>query len=250
MSARFGQHFLTDSAVIDRIIASLPKGDFDSVIEIGPGKGAITKRLINLFPENLHLIELDKRLLPKLESRFSSAHIFNEDAVKFDYNSVSGENILCVGNLPYEISSPLLFALSEYTPIKEMYFMVQHEFALRAVASKGKEVGRLSFMLQVFFHVFYDWEVLPEAFSPPPKVLSAMMHLQRRDKPLTTRIRELDYLLKLAFSKRRKMLRQIFKNVDVDFSSLEINPEYRPEQVSLSQWVNWAEVFQLPVEPQ
>ena len=108
----------------------MPGGDFTSAIEIGPGRGALTKHLVDVYT-NLHLVELDKRLIPKLAKSYPQAHLHQADALEFDYGQVPGDYVACVGKSPYEISSGLLFLLCQYPSITECYFMVQHEFALR-----------------------------------------------------------------------------------------------------------------------
>ena len=236
MGQKFGQHFLIDSSQIQRIIAAIPCGDFDSVVEIGPGKGALTGALYPLFPK-MHAVEIDGRLIDRLKQQYTEAHIHHQDALAFDYGSIRGDEILCIGNLPYEISSPLLFLLKDFPAIQHMIFMVQHEFAERAASLSG----RLGVMLQIFYEVEYLWKVPPTAFLPPPRVDSAMIHLTRRASILTEKVSELDEILRFSFSRRRKMLRQIFKGQDIDFANLAIDPTARPESLSLAQWIALAE---------
>jgi 16S rRNA (adenine1518-N6/adenine1519-N6)-dimethyltransferase len=236
MGRKFGQHFLVDLTHIQRIIAAIPRGDFDSVIEIGPGKGALTDALYPLFP-NMHAVEIDARLIDRLNHRYPKAQIHHQDALLFDYGCIPGNKVLCIGNLPYEISSPLLFLLKDFAAIDHMIFMVQHEFAQRASSLSG----RLGVMLQVYYEVDYLWKVPPGAFSPPPRVDSAMMRLKRRPKKLTEKVSELDEILRFAFSRRRKMLRQIFKEQAINFDKLSIDPASRPESLSMEQWISLAE---------
>ena len=199
----------------------------------------MTSKLIKKFPQ-LHLIELDTRLLPRLSHDYPHATIHHHDAVTFDYKILPGEKVCVVGNLPYEISSPLLFTLAGYEPMKAGYFMVQKEFAVRAVSDCGcKSFGRLSVMLQNIFEVTMDFDVPPSAFSPPPRVDSAMIHLVRREAPLTANIDALDVLCQ-AFSQKRKMLRQVFKGQDVPWEKLGIDPTDRAESISVQDYAAWA----------
>lgn len=236
MGRKFGQHFLVDLTHIQRIIGAIPKDGFDSIIEIGPGKGALTDALYILCPK-MHAVEIDDRLIVRLKQRYPEAHIHHQDALIFDYSSVPGDKVLCIGNLPYEISSPLLFLLKDFPSIGHMIFMVQHEFAERAASLSG----RLGVMLHVFYQVDYLWKVLPEAFIPPPGVNSAVMRLTRRPKALTEKISELDEILRFAFSRRRKMMRQIFREQASVLATASIDPTARPESLSLAQWISFAE---------
>lgn len=241
---RFGQHFLTDPGVIDEIIRSIHASKDDIVVEIGPGQGAITEALA-ANAGHLHAIELDRDLVAKLRRRYGdndSVTIHEADALAFDFSAL-GDRLRIVGNLPYNISTPLLFHLLQYRDrILDMHFMLQKEVVDRMAAGPGsKAYGRLSIMLGCHLNVESMFNVEPTAFDPPPKVMSAMVRLDPV-APDTFDIRNEAVLSKLvtnAFMKRRKTIRNSLKN-DLDSSDLEavgIDPGLRPEQVSIEQYI-------------
>lgn len=241
---RFGQHFLTDPGVIDEIIRSIHASKNDIVVEIGPGQGAITEALA-ANAGHLHAIELDRDLVAKLRRRYGdndSVTIHEADALAFDFSAL-GDRLRIVGNLPYNISTPLLFHLLQYRDrILDMHFMLQKEVVDRMAAGPGsKAYGRLSIMLGCHLNVESMFDVEPTAFDPPPKVMSAMVRLDPV-APDTFDIRNEAVLSKLvtnAFMKRRKTIRNSLKN-HLDSSDLEavgIDPGLRPEQVSIEQYI-------------
>ena len=185
---RFGQHFLTDPGAIGAIISAVHATKEDIVIEIGPGQGAITDHLAKQAGQ-LHLIELDRDLAAKLREQYADSDtvtVHEGDALRFDFSSL-GERIRIVGNLPYNISTPLLFRLLEYRDrVLDMHFMLQKEVVDRMAATPGsKAYGRLGIMLGCHMHVEPLFDVPPEAFSPPPAVMSARAHAMRSEPPLT-----------------------------------------------------------------
>ena len=181
---RFGQHFLIDPAVISQIVAAIGPQEGDTLVEIGPGQGAITIPL-SRFPASLHAIEFDRDLVPTLRSRFAkdeNVSVHEADALQFDYSTL-GQRLRIVGNLPYNISTPLIFKLLDFREnIFDLHFMMQKEVVARMAASPGnKSYGRLTVMLGCFMEVFPLFDVPPTAFSPPPKVTSAVVRM--RPKP-------------------------------------------------------------------
>lgn len=241
---RFGQHFLTDPGVIDEIIRSIHPTKDDIVVEIGPGQGAITEALAS-NAGHLHAVELDRDLVAKLRRRYdgnANVTIHEADALTFDFSTL-GDKLRIVGNLPYNISTPLLFHLLQYRElILDMHFMLQKEVVDRMAAGPGsKAYGRLSIMLGCHLHVESMFDVEPTAFDPPPRVMSAMVRLD----PLPTDtfdIRNeavLSQLVTKAFMQRRKTIRNSLRN-DVEPEDLEavgIDPGSRPEQVSIEQYI-------------
>ena len=241
---RFGQHFLTDPGVIDEIIRSIHPTKDDIVVEIGPGQGAITEALAS-NAGHLHAVELDRDLVAKLRRRYdgnTNVTIHEADALTFDFSTL-GDKLRIVGNLPYNISTPLLFHLLQYRElILDMHFMLQKEVVDRMAAGPGsKAYGRLSIMLGCHLHVESMFDVEPTAFDPPPRVMSAMVRLD----PLATDtfdIRNeavLSQLVNKAFMQRRKTIRNSLRN-DVEPEDLEavgIDPGSRPEQVSIEQYI-------------
>jgi 16S rRNA (adenine1518-N6/adenine1519-N6)-dimethyltransferase len=180
---RFGQNFLTDQLVLSQIIRSINPQAGDTMVEIGPGLAAMTRLLLEGVPQ-MHVVELDRDLVARLKKSFSPEKLIvhEGDALKFDFSSIpvpEGKKLRVVGNLPYNISSPLLFRLAEIAPlVQDQHFMLQKEVVERMVATPGsKAYGRLSVMLQWRYHMDLLFIVPPEAFDPPPKVDSAIVRM-------------------------------------------------------------------------
>jgi 16S rRNA (adenine1518-N6/adenine1519-N6)-dimethyltransferase len=248
---RFGQHFLRDPGVIDAIVRAIRPADSDTIVEIGPGEGAITQSLA-ASAGALHLIELDRDLAAQLRRNFAErAHVtvHEADALQFDYSTIQGP-LRVVGNLPYNISTPLLFHLLQYRNcISDMHFMLQKEVVDRMAASPGtKAYGRLGIMLGCHFNIEALFDVDPLAFEPPPEVMSSVVRLT----PLpagTYDIRDekaLSALVARAFSQRRKTIRNALKDV-ADVAALEaagIDPGLRPEAVAIAAYVKLANTLE------
>jgi 16S rRNA (adenine1518-N6/adenine1519-N6)-dimethyltransferase len=241
---RFGQHFLNDPAIIDAIIRAIhPTGD-DVIVEIGPGQGAITDALARLAG-HLHAVELDRDLVARLRHKYGdhpNVTVHEADALQFDFASL-GDRIRVVGNLPYNISTPLLFHLLKFRErILDMHFMLQKEVVDRMAAKPGsKAYGRLGIMLGCHLHIESLFDVPREAFDPPPRVTSAVVRLDPLS-PGTFDIKDeagLSTLVSTAFMQRRKTLRNsLKKSVEVtDFEAVDIDPVLRPEQVSIADYV-------------
>lgn len=237
---RFGQHFLVDKHVITKIINS---GNFqkkDLVLEIGPGRGALTKELVDKI-DNLYAIEFDRDLVKYLQAQFVNLRLYEQDALKFDYSQVindflntkkikvNSENInnskiKLIGNLPYNIATPLLFRFVEYLEhFAEIIIMVQKEVAMRITAKVGdSDYGRLAVSCKYYFRVEKIIDVSAGAFNPPPKVRSSVLRLipQKPNPELICDPQKLTKLVKTAFSMRRKTLTN---NLKPYFSADEIN---------------------------
>ncbi len=242
---RFGQNFLHDMGIIDRIVSSMQLKVEDNILEIGPGLGAITKQILAIT-NSVDVIELDRDIIPKLKFNcdgLGDLRILQADALKVDYSQFAQNSLLrVVGNLPYNISTPLLFHLFTYLDkIQDMHFMLQKEVVLRMAASPGtKTYGRLSVMTQSVCDVQMLFLVPPESFTPIPKVESAIVRLKPREKALQIEDRKLFALIVMeAFNQRRKTLRNVWKKrIDAEvLESLGINPTLRPEMVSLQEFV-------------
>ena len=241
---RFGQHFLTDPGVIDAIVRAIHATSDDVVVEIGPGQGAITEPLAQAAG-HLHLVELDRDLAADLRNRYADRDnitVHEADALAFDFAKL-GPRVRVVGNLPYNISTPLLFHLLRYRErILDMHFMLQKEVVDRMAAEPGsKAYGRLGIMLGCYLAVEPLFDVPPGAFEPPPEVMSAVVRLD----PLPTGTfdidddRALSTLVATAFMQRRKTLRNALKNeADADdFEATGIDAGLRPEQVAIADYV-------------
>lgn len=251
---RFGQNFLIDHGIINAIVRAVSPRATDNIVEIGPGQGAITAHLIDGCP-TLDVIELDRDLVPILLAQFVSHpgfKIHQTDALKFDFASLTkiDEKLRVVGNLPYNISTPLIFHLLSYeNRILDMHFMLQKEVVLRLAASPGeKNYGRLSVMTQYLCDVENLFEVPPESFQPMPKVDSAIVRLTPHTKKpfVVNNVDKFAMLVKTCFAQRRKTLRnnlkQLFLDLEIDAETiseqLNLDLSRRGESLSLEEYVN------------
>ena len=245
---RFGQHFLHDRQVIDRLITVIDPHPGQTLIEIGPGKGALTTRLVEQS-DHLHVVEIDRDLADRLQ-RATLDHdkltVHCVDALKFDFAAVKGSEKRIIGNLPYNISTPLLFHLLEqFEAIRDMTFMMQKEVVDRLVAAPGsRHYGRLSVMVQSVCRVDKLFEVSPGAFSPPPKVESAVVRLTP-SSDLANRITNRNLfacIIREAFSQRRKTLRNALGSYinARQLHTLGIDPGLRPENLTVEQFITLA----------
>ncbi|WP_373745938.1 16S rRNA (adenine(1518)-N(6)/adenine(1519)-N(6))-dimethyltransferase RsmA [Neisseria dentiae] len=240
---RFGQNFLQDTRIIGDIVNAVRPQPGDVVIEIGPGLAAITGPLAKRL-DKLHVIEIDRDIVGRLKTLpFADKLVIHEgDVLQFDFNSVAGKKKI-VGNLPYNISTPLLFRLSEVADdVVDMHFMLQKEVVERMTARpKTNDYGRLSVMLQYFFEMETLIDVPPESFDPAPKVDSAVVRMI----PVKHRIGEAqDFghfakLVKQAFAQRRKTIRNNLKGMaaDEDLQAVGINPQDRAEHIGPELYV-------------
>lgn len=240
---RFGQNFLQDTRIIRDIVNAVRPQPDDTVIEIGPGLAAITGPLAQKL-NRLHVIEIDRDIVGRLKTLpFADKLVIHEgDVLQFDFHSVPGKKKI-VGNLPYNISTPLLFRLSEVADdVIDMHFMLQKEVVERMVAEpKTNDYGRLGVMLQYFFDMEMLIEVPPESFDPAPKVDSAVVRMI----PVKHRIGEAEdfehfsKLVKAAFHQRRKTIRNNLKDMatDEDLQAVGINPQDRAEHIAPELYV-------------
>ncbi len=247
---RFGQHFLQDKNIIYKIISAINPKPEDHLVEIGPGQGALTFPLIHAYPElKLDLIELDRDLVSFLQNKIKSEliHIHECDVLKFDFGELKLSRLRIIGNLPYNISTPLLFHLVKYkNMIKDMYFMLQKEVVDRMAASPHtKDYGRLSIMIQYDFEVVPLFNVPPGAFYPPPKVDSAIVKLVPKILPEAEKVHDyglFQHIVREAFQHRRKTLRNALKAYLTAEAMVQYNidPTLRPEALSVSDYVKLA----------
>ncbi len=247
---RFGQNFLTDANVLHEIIRAIAPAPEDLMVEIGPGQGAMTQLLLSSLKQ-LQVVELDRDLVVLLQKKFSADKliIHSGDALQFDFAQLRTDErkLRIVGNLPYNISSPLLFHLAQVAPqVIDQHFMLQKEVVERMVAAPGsRDYGRLSVMLQWRYRMELLFIVPPEAFDPPPKVESAIVRMVPIDQPLACEQRKLEHVVTKAFSQRRKVIRNCLADLFTEAQLLEagINPQSRPETVPLEQFVNLARML-------
>jgi 16S rRNA (adenine1518-N6/adenine1519-N6)-dimethyltransferase len=244
---RFGQNFLSDPNIIRKIIDGIRPQPGELMVEIGPGLGAMTAPLIERLG-HLHVVEIDRDLIARLHERYTPAQItvHEGDALKFDFGALCADGepqLRIVGNLPYNISTPILFHLATFADkVKDMTFMLQKEVVMRMVAEPGtEEYGRLSVMLQYRFRMGRLFDVPPGAFRPAPKVMSSIVRLaplpadQRgaKDEDL------LGHIVTAAFGQRRKTLRNTLRAFldESDFDAVGIDAGLRGEKLSVEQYV-------------
>jgi 16S rRNA (adenine1518-N6/adenine1519-N6)-dimethyltransferase len=251
---RFGQNFLHDHNIIYSILSSLQAKPGQHWVEIGPGLGALTEPLLQQ-KLRLDVVELDRDLVVLLKDKFrqyDNLQIYSADALKFDFSALAEDNekLRIIGNLPYNISTPLMFhLLNNASCIEDMHFMLQKEVVDRICAAPGsKKYGRLSVMMQYYCATELLFDVLPESFDPVPKVMSAIVRLVPHQQPPV----EVNDMVKLnrvvvqAFSQRRKTLRNSLKKlIDEDvIIALNIDPTLRAEALSLSDFAKLSNILQ------
>ncbi|MDR3214630.1 MAG: 16S rRNA (adenine(1518)-N(6)/adenine(1519)-N(6))-dimethyltransferase RsmA [Azoarcus sp.] len=243
---RFGQNFLADPNIVANIVAAIRPQAGETMVEIGPGLGALTAPLLERLG-HLHVVEIDRDLIARLRGHYDATRltIHEGDALRFDFGVLAGEGALLrvVGNLPYNISTPLLFHLAGFAArICDLTFMLQKEVVLRMVAAPGTpEYGRLSVMLQYRFRMEKLFDVPPGAFRPAPKVTSSIVRMaplpaeecRARDEALFGRV------VAAAFGQRRKTLRNTLRDffAEADFAALGLDPGLRAERLAVADFV-------------
>ena len=236
---RFGQHFLHDPGILKRIVDAVAPARGETLVEIGPGEGALTRPLLERV-DHLLAIEIDRDLAARLADEFPAGRltVVVADVLDHDFSDLVADARI-VGNLPYNISTPILFHLARYASrVRDMHFMLQLEVVQRMVAKHSTpEYGRLSVMLQTRFSMQKLFNVAPGAFRPPPKVDSAVVRLA----PLADRAAcdeaLFERIVREAFSARRKTLRNALPLAPDDYEALGIDPRLRPENLSPADYV-------------
>ncbi|MGV6857840.1 MAG: 16S rRNA (adenine(1518)-N(6)/adenine(1519)-N(6))-dimethyltransferase RsmA [bacterium] len=262
---RFGQNFLHDQNILEKMVAAIGPKPKDRIVEIGPGQGALTFPLLAKL-EKLTAIELDRDLITPLQHRarehgepghsglgHGELEIHNSDALRFDFATLATpeQPIRVVGNLPYNISTPLIFHLLDNAPlIRDMHFLLQKEVVDRITAAPGgKDYGRLSVMVQYRCEAIKLFHVGPGAFHPPPKVDSAFIRIVplSSPSPVAHDLQAFAALVKLCFTQRRKTLRRILKQQanEEHFTQAGIDPGLRPERLSVADFVNLSNAITL-----
>lgn len=249
---RFGQNFLHDDYIIDKIVSAIgPKQD-DNIVEIGPGLGALTEPVAELV-DFFTVVELDRDLAARLRSHpfiRDKLNVVEQDALKFNFSQLrtTEKKIRVFGNLPYNISTPLMFHLFKYCEhIQDMHFMLQHEVVKRLCAKSGSKLyGRLSVMAQYYCSAIPVVMVPPSAFKPSPKVDSAVVRLTPHAVPkyAVESVACLQTVVTAAFNQRRKTIRNSLKNLvnEEQITKLNINPDSRAEQIPIEEFVQLANV--------
>ena len=244
---RFGQNFLHDENVIRKIVDAISAVEGDHLLEIGPGLGALTKELAKTGA-TIHCVELDADLAKSLRTEFQeydSIKIIEGDALKFDLSSIATEKrpLRVIGNLPYNISTPIIFHLLKNSElIRDMTFMLQLEVIQRMISKVGKRnYGRLSLMVQYYCEVEHLFNVASSAFSPKPKVVSALSRLKPHNST-SIRAKDSDCLqtvIRTAFNQRRKTLRNSLRTIipEALLDRIAINKNLRPQDITLNEYV-------------
>ncbi len=249
---RFGQHFLCDQGILGDIVAAINPRSSDFMVEIGPGLGAMTLPLLTHL-DHLTVIELDRDLAARLRQN-PKIHVIESDVLKVDFAKLTPPNatnqaakplgMRVVGNLPYNISSPILFHLMDVAHlVEDQHFMLQKEVIDRMVAQPStSDYGRLSVMLQWRYDMQSLFNVPPTCFDPPPRVMSAIVRMKPRLAPAALEVTRLSEIVKIAFSQRRKLLRHTLgKWLEIQQFSGEFDVQRRAEEVAVSEYVQLAQ---------
>jgi len=240
---KFGQNFLVDQYFISRIIKEINPKEVNNILEIGPGKGAITQPILKKI-NHISVVEIDPDMIKILKHKINPKNIsiLAEDILGIKDDFFKKFNKI-IGNLPYYIATEIILKLTKiYNSSSELYFMVQKEVAERITAKpSNKSFGRLSVILQYYFDTELLFEIPPEAFSPQPKITSAFIRLIRK-KRVSLKVIDKDSfekIVKVAFSQKRKTIKNNFKNIlfEKDFFNLEISPKIRSEALTIDQFI-------------
>ena len=243
---RFGQHFLTDRGVVDDIVAAIDPRPGQALVEIGPGLGAMTLPLLERC-QHLTVIELDRNLAARLRKNVA-LEVIEADVLKVDFAALAAQRstpLRIVGNLPYNISTPILFhLLPAAAVVQDQHFMLQKEVVDRMAALPGtKAYGRLTVMLQWRYHVESLFEVPPEAFEPPPRVVSAIVRLLPWPAPPALDAALLEELVQVAFSQRRKLMRHTLGRwLEARGFAGDFDLQRRAEEVPVAEYVALAQM--------
>ncbi|MCX8057377.1 MAG: 16S rRNA (adenine(1518)-N(6)/adenine(1519)-N(6))-dimethyltransferase RsmA [Ignavibacteria bacterium] len=252
---KYGQHFLVDKNIIKKIVNAISPKEEDLIVEIGPGKGALTEELIK-HSHNLILVEIDKLLVAELQSKFPQLKIINKDILECDFTKdFFDEKFRVIGNLPYYITSQIIFKIFDnYLKVKDAVFMVQKEVAERIVAKpKSKEYGILSVLAQFYSEPEILFTVSKNVFFPKPEVESAIIRMKIKSEIELNYDEEkaFRYLVKTAFNQRRKTLKNSLKNLFNDnqkeasqkFFTIQFDFSKRAEELSLNDFLYLAKNF-------
>ena len=245
---RFGQNYINDQNILNNIVKEISPNINDNLLEIGPGLGSLTKKLLDYIP-NLTAVEIDKRVIDNLSNKFPQIKLLNDDFLNLDLHQLitnSHNKLRIIGNIPYNLTSSIIFKMIENNSIiSDSVIMVQTEVARRMIAHKGtKDYGILSILLNYFSEIKHCFRVSPNVFYPKPKVFSSVIHIFFRElKESKEEQRLFIKIVKAAFGNRRKTLRNSFENSlssvgleNIDFESSGIDLSLRAEQLSIDEF--------------
>ncbi len=257
---RFGQNYINDQNILKNIVKEIAPKINDNLLEIGPGLGSLTEKLLNYIP-NLAAVEIDKRVIENLSNKFPQVNLINDDFLNLDLQKLianSQNKLRIIGNIPYNLTSSIIFKMIENNSIiSDSVIMVQTEVAKRMVAQRGtKDYGILSILLNYFSEIKHCFRVSPNVFYPKPKVFSSVIHIYFKELNESKEEQRLFIkIVKAAFGNRRKTLRNSFENSlssvglkDIDFESSGINLSLRAEQLTIDDFKKLSEyVFKLQI---
>jgi len=252
---RFGQNYLKDQNILKKIAAQIDPASEDVILEIGPGNGALTEYIYGKT-KNFYAVEIDKRVIDDLQSRFPDLKIIRDDFLKIDLNSFTGtdkKKIRIIGNIPYNLTSPIIFKLIDNTElISDAVIMAQYEVAKRMTANRGtKDYGILSVLLKYFSTTKLCFKVSPNAFYPKPNVTSATVHILMKQANISNDYKQTFInVVKASFSNRRKTLKNslgnsIFK--ELNFADTGIDLSKRAEQLDINEFVHLTDFVQTQI---
>ncbi len=239
---KWGQNFLVDNNLLEKIINNIKIDSNENVLEIGPGQGALSEKLVGICNE-LHMVEIDRDLIAilKQHNKLSQAEIINQDILKIDLPTLDIENPVVVGNIPYNITSPIVFWLIKHLASwNRAYLMVQKELAQRLTAKIGtKDYSRLTVMTSLYFDIKICFLISPNVFLPKPKVQSAFIEIIKKENSShhNINLKSFDQVVRMAFNQRRKMLRNSLSSLNIDIKNCGIDFTERPEQLSVEDFI-------------
>jgi 16S rRNA (adenine1518-N6/adenine1519-N6)-dimethyltransferase len=246
---RFGQNYLLDQNILNKIIKEIDPAPEDHIVEIGPGRGALTAKLFQKI-KSLTAVEIDTRVIDDLQKKFPGLKLIVDDFINLNLQNFQinkDDKLRIVGNIPYNLTSPILFHLIKYADIiQDTVLMVQHEVAKRMTALKGsKDYGILSVILRLFSDTEYCFKISPNVFFPRPKVDSALVHIRFKDKIIVQdEIQSFIDIVKASFGNRRKTLKNSLSNSifkELNFADSGINLSLRAEQLEVEDFIRLAE---------
>ena len=239
---KWGQNFLVDNNLLEKIINNVKIDSNENVLEIGPGQGALSEKLVGIC-NKLHMVEIDRDLIAilKQHNKLSQAEIINQDILKVDLPTLDIENPVVIGNIPYNITSPIVFWLIKYLASwNRAYLMVQKELAQRLTAKIGtKDYSRLTVMTSLYFDIKICFLISPNVFLPKPKVQSAFIEIIKKENSShhDINLKSFDQVVRMAFNQRRKMLRNSLSSLNIDIKNCGIDFTERPEQLSVEDFI-------------
>ncbi|MFL2485267.1 MAG: 16S rRNA (adenine(1518)-N(6)/adenine(1519)-N(6))-dimethyltransferase RsmA [Candidatus Neomarinimicrobiota bacterium] len=240
---KWGQNFLVDNNLLEKIIKTINIKDTEHVLEIGPGQGALSEKLVDVA-KSLSMVEIDPDLIERLKvhEKLSGLTIINQDILKVDLESLSIDSPVVVGNIPYNITSPIIFWLIDhFDHWDRAYLMVQKEVAQRLTASIGtKDYSRVTVMTSLFFDIEICFSISPNVFLPKPKVQSAFISITKRSDfdQKNVNVKKFSQVVRMAFNQRRKMLRNSLSTLTINSDKCNIDFTRRPEQLTVDEFID------------